>query len=89
MSKKIAIILVILLFIGVCVQTAVVVDYYSESFNLGVFKSSNDAGIYYKLLDDNIRDEYFKPYEVQVRFDRKTFLVGRENNLFANLWTDT
>jgi len=89
MSKKITIILVILLFIGVCVQTAVVVDYYSESFNLGFFKSSNDAGTYYKLLDDNIRDEYFKPYEVQVRFDRKTFLVGREDNLFANLWTDT
>ena len=89
MSKKITIILVIILFIGVCVQTAVVVDYYSESFNLGFFKSSNDSGTYYKILDDSIRDEFFKPYEVQVRFDQKTFLVGTEDNLFANLWTDT
>ena len=89
MSKKITIILVIILFIGVCVQTAVVVDYYSESFNFGFFKSSNDSGTYYKILDDSIRDEFFKPYEVQVRFDQKTFLVGTEDNLFANLWTDT
>ncbi|MCD6323409.1 MAG: hypothetical protein J7L77_10355 [Clostridiales bacterium] len=88
MSKKIIIILVIILFIGIFVQTAVVVDYYSESFNLGFFKSSNDAGTYYKILDDSIRDEYFKPYEIQVRFDQKTFLVGTENNLFTNLWTD-
>lgn len=88
MSKKTILILVIVLFIGIIVQTTVVIDYYSESVNIGFFKSKNDAGTLYKTLDENIRDKFFTPYEIQVRFDKRAIIVGREDILFSNLWND-
>lgn len=88
MSKKSILILVIILFIGVVIQSSVVIDYYSESVNIGFFKKDNDLGTLYKTLDENIRDKFFTPYEVQVRFDKRAIIVGREDILFGNLWSD-
>jgi len=89
MSKKTAVILVIIFFLGVLVQAAAIIDYYSERFNLGFYPHSNDAGIYYKTLDANISEAYFNPYDIVVRFNNRPFILDRSENLFSNIWNDS
>ena len=89
MSKKTAVILVIIFFLGVLVQAAAIIDYYSERFNLGFYPHSNDAGIYYKTLDANISEAYFNPYDIVVRFNSRPFILDRNENLFSNIWNDS
>ncbi len=89
MSKRTAVILVIIFFLGVLLQTAVIIDYYSERFNLGFYPLSNETGIYYKTLDVNISDAYFNPYNIVVRFNNRSFILKRNENLFSNIWNDS
>ena len=88
MNKKTAIILVIIFFLGVLFQTAVIIDYHSEKINFGFYPISNETGIYYKSLDVSISDEFFNPYDVVVRFDGRPFILNRDESLFINLWND-
>ena len=88
MSKRLALILVIIFFLSAIVQGAAIIDYHSESFNLGFYPGNNKSDTFYKTLDESIRERYFKPFEIQVRFDQKTMIIGREDSLFRILWID-
>ncbi len=89
MSKKTVIIFVIVLSLGVLFQTMVIIDYYSENFNLGFFRQKNETGTYYKSLDANISDKFFVPHEIIIRFENRPFVIRSGENLFDDLWNDS
>ncbi len=88
MSKKIIIILTVILFIGALFQSLVVMDYHVDGFSLGFFKYNENTDLYFRSFSQAVRDRFHKPFDVLVRSGVKTWVLKQDDDSFTNLWAD-
>lgn len=89
MKNKIPqIIILIILLLLVMTQTVIILDYYMDTFSLGIFSKSSEFISYYKSFEEGVSEDYLKPYRIIAKSGTNTLWLIDENNstIYNNLW---
>jgi len=89
-NRKPQIIILIFLLIMVIAQGIIILDYYLDTFSLGIFNENKENISYYKSFGEDIADKFIKPYRIIVKSGVSDIWIINKNDsiIYDNIFED-
>lgn len=84
-NKALQVIILTVLFIFVIIQGIVILDYYLDTFSLGIFNEEEENITYYKSFEEDIADQFIKPYRIILKSGvSDIWIIDKNNSMLYN-----
>ncbi|MCK5811884.1 MAG: hypothetical protein KAG94_03245 [Clostridiales bacterium] len=87
-NKTTQIVIMIILLLAVIVQAIIILDYYLDTYSLGIFDKENNIESYYHSFEEEIYTSYLQPYRMIVKSGvNDSWIIKREDStLYEPMW---